>query len=195
MPGMSGYSNSSRTTLHAMQPRNNAPSRFTGRVLSFQIVNAIRSAAYIDLIPCTHVSLQEVLIFSKVPSSTRTHIAALLTTVTEHSIRTPCHQLPTMCNNKMDLNFLVSPGSARHGHQGSNAGSSPDKGKAYRCGMCGRGFAKKEHRKRHVTIVHEGVRRFMCGTCDLRFGTRQNLNAHLATDKHRMKLSMLERRH
>lgn len=109
-------------------------------------------------------------------------------------------------SKKMNISYLVSPpqhsggGSSSGGPPGGGGGSNPGPSrpsapdKPFKCGYCNRGFAKKEHRKRHVMLVHHDVRRYACGPCGLRFGTQQNLSAHLETRKHRTRVAQLEGR-
>jgi hypothetical protein len=55
--------------------------------------------------------------------------------------------------------------------------------------FCGRAFNKREHLKRHNMLVHQEVRPFKCNACELRFGTKQNMQVHLSTRKHRQRLA------
>lgn len=64
------------------------------------------------------------------------------------------------------------------------------KEKIYKC-FCGRAFNKREHLKRHNLLVHQEVRPFTCTICDLHFGTKQNMQVHLTTRKHRQRLAFL----
>lgn len=61
------------------------------------------------------------------------------------------------------------------------------------CPSCGRGFYKLEQLKRHDRLVHKNLRPFVCTTCDLSFGTKQNMQVHLTTRKHQQKLESLQR--
>lgn len=59
--------------------------------------------------------------------------------------------------------------------------------KSHRC-FCGRVFNKREHLKRHDLLVHKDIRPFSCEDCSLRFGTKQNYQVHLTTNKHRQRM-------
>lgn len=82
--------------------------------------------------------------------------------------------------SKMAVEYLLAPPQA--------PAAAP---KPFRC-RCGRGFAKKEHLKRHDLLVHKDVRRFACNACNLRFGTKQNLSVHCTTRKHKLRVAFLE---
>lgn len=59
--------------------------------------------------------------------------------------------------------------------------------KSHKC-FCGRVFNKREHLKRHDLLVHKDFRPFSCDDCSLRFGTKQNYQVHLTTNKHRQRI-------
>lgn len=73
-----------------------------------------------------------------------------------------------------------------------SGGSSTDS-RPHVCPSCGRGFYKLEQLKRHDRLVHKNLRPFVCTTCDLSFGTKQNMQVHLTTRKHQQKLESLQR--
>lgn len=60
------------------------------------------------------------------------------------------------------------------------------------CGQCGRPFYKQEQLKRHVRLVHENWRPFKCLFCEITFGTKQNLQVHFSTRKHRHRVETLQ---
>lgn len=59
--------------------------------------------------------------------------------------------------------------------------------KLHRC-FCGRVFNKREHLKRHDLLVHKDFRPFSCKDCSIRFGTKQNYQVHMTTNKHRQRI-------
>lgn len=67
----------------------------------------------------------------------------------------------------------------------------PEKEKRHACPSCDRTFFKLEQLKRHDRLVHLNLRPFICATCDLSFGTKQNMQVHLTTRKHRHRLETL----
>lgn len=64
--------------------------------------------------------------------------------------------------------------------------------KPHACPQCERSFYKLEQLKRHDRLVHLNLRPFVCKTCDLSFGTKQNMQVHLTTRKHRHRLQTLQ---
>lgn len=70
--------------------------------------------------------------------------------------------------------------------------SSSTEGKPHVCPYCQRSFYKLEQLKRHDRLVHQNLRPFVCKTCDLSFGTKQNMQVHLTTRKHRHRLQTLQ---
>eukprot|EP00177_Eucheuma_denticulatum_P000298 GFKZ01000515.1.p1 GENE.GFKZ01000515.1~~GFKZ01000515.1.p1 ORF type:complete len:191 (-),score=4.75 GFKZ01000515.1:66-638(-) len=70
--------------------------------------------------------------------------------------------------------------------------SSSAEVKPHVCRHCERSFYKLEQLKRHDRLVHQNLRPFVCTTCDLSFGTKQNMQVHLTTRKHRHRLQTLQ---
>lgn len=68
--------------------------------------------------------------------------------------------------------------------------------KAYRIHACycGRSFNKREHLKRHKLLVHEEIRPYKCEICDVHFGTKQNYQVHLSTQKHEQRTANCKKR-
>lgn len=64
--------------------------------------------------------------------------------------------------------------------------------KPHVCPNCQRSFYKLEQLKRHNRLVHLNLRPFVCHTCDLSFGTKQNMQVHLTTRKHQHRLETLQ---
>lgn len=54
--------------------------------------------------------------------------------------------------------------------------------------QCGKRFRKREHLKRHDQLVHRLERPYSCTVCDADFGTKQNMQVHFATRKHRFRV-------
>lgn len=50
---------------------------------------------------------------------------------------------------------------------------------------CDKWYNKREHLNRHVQLVHLGNRPFQCTACNLSFGTKQNMEVHYNTKKHK----------
>lgn len=69
--------------------------------------------------------------------------------------------------------------------------SGPPKPKRFECG-CGKRFSKREHLKRHESLVHKLERPFACNTCDAHFGTKQNMEVHFTTRKHLLKAASMK---
>lgn len=69
--------------------------------------------------------------------------------------------------------------------------SSSGDAKPHVCPNCERSFYKLEQLKRHNRLVHLNLRPFICYTCDLSFGTKQNMQVHLTTRKHQHRLETL----
>ena len=110
-------------------------------------------------------------------------------------------------SSRMRMDTLVHAGGSSpsvrpqesHGHAASPSdytwdkvpGSGPTtKSKQHTC-FCGRVFNKREHLKRHNLLVHQEVRPFTCTICDAHFGTKQNMQVHLTTRKHRQRVAFL----
>ena len=89
-------------------------------------------------------------------------------------------------------NLLDNSGSSRNYQQPNSSSSSSTKTKSHKCTICNRAFNKREHLKRHKLLVHEEHRPFNCSTCELRFGTKQNMQVHLTTRKHKQRVSFLQ---
>lgn len=51
--------------------------------------------------------------------------------------------------------------------------------------FCDKWYNKREHLNRHVQLVHLGHRPFRCDSCKVSFGTKQNMDVHLNTNKHK----------
>lgn len=51
--------------------------------------------------------------------------------------------------------------------------------------FCNKWYNKREHLNRHVQLVHLGQRPFRCEACNVSFGTKQNMDVHFNTNKHR----------
>lgn len=83
--------------------------------------------------------------------------------------------------NKCKIPSSVTPLQAS-----SSGGSKP-----HVCANCERSFYKLEQLKRHNRLVHLNLRPFICHTCDLSFGTKQNMQVHLTTRKHQHRLQTL----
>lgn len=58
------------------------------------------------------------------------------------------------------------------------------------CTQCGNMFVKREHLNRHKDLVHSRKRPYFCNVCDGGFGTKQNMETHFSTKKHRKNLSI-----
>ena len=80
---------------------------------------------------------------------------------------------------------------------GNSNTKSPDgeREKRHACPSCERTFFKLEQLKRHDRLVHLNLRPYICATCDLSFGTKQNMQVHLTTRKHRHRLETLKNHH
>lgn len=67
-------------------------------------------------------------------------------------------------------------------------GSNQQKPEArrFQC-RCGQFFSKREHMKRHDDLVHKRLRPFSCDSCNISFGTKQNLQVHFLTQKHKIR--------
>lgn len=63
--------------------------------------------------------------------------------------------------------------------------------KRHKCSTCGKRFYKLEQMKRHYRLVHLDIRPFKCIECDLSFGTKQNLEVHRKTRKHRHRVDTM----
>lgn len=63
--------------------------------------------------------------------------------------------------------------------------------KHHKCSTCGKGFYKLEQMKRHYRLVHLNIRPFKCVECELSFGTKQNLEVHRKTRKHRHRVETM----
>lgn len=50
---------------------------------------------------------------------------------------------------------------------------------------CGKWYNKREHLTRHVQLIHLGHRPFHCESCNVSFGTKQNIEVHYRTKKHK----------
>lgn len=86
------------------------------------------------------------------------------------------------------------PGSSKDKYSPSQfVGVGSTESRPHVCPSCGRGFYKLEQLKRHDRLVHKNLRPFVCTTCDLSFGTKQNMQVHLTTRKHQQKLESLQR--
>lgn len=77
--------------------------------------------------------------------------------------------------------------------QSSLRNSSTSETKPHVCPSCERSFHKLEQLKRHDRLVHLNLRPFVCTTCDVSFGTKQNMQVHLTTRKHQHRLETLQR--
>lgn len=85
------------------------------------------------------------------------------------------------------------PSSSQRPPSSSPPKPSPNvEGKSHVCPYCQRSFYKLEQLKRHDRLVHQNLRPFVCTTCDLSFGTKQNMQVHLTTRKHRHRLQTLQ---
>lgn len=62
----------------------------------------------------------------------------------------------------------------------------------HECRQCGRPFYKQEQLKRHIRLVHENWRPFKCLFCEIQFGTKQNMQVHFSTRKHRHRVETLQ---
>lgn len=62
----------------------------------------------------------------------------------------------------------------------------------HECRQCGRAFYKQEQLKRHIRLVHENWRPFKCLFCEIQFGTKQNMQVHFSTRKHRHRVATLQ---
>lgn len=51
--------------------------------------------------------------------------------------------------------------------------------------FCDKWYNKREHLNRHVQLVHMGYRPFRCEICNVSFGTKQNMDVHFNTNKHK----------
>merc|ERR1712048_868231 len=49
------------------------------------------------------------------------------------------------------------------------------------CPLCNKVFADAQKVKRHVLAVHEGIKRFECPQCHMRFGAKSSMEAHMYT--------------
>lgn len=61
--------------------------------------------------------------------------------------------------------------------------------------FCDKWYNKREHLNRHVQLVHMGHRPFRCDICNVSFGTKQNMDVHFNTNKHKKHESTLSPRH
>lgn len=83
--------------------------------------------------------------------------------------------------------------SARHLASAKDSSGLTVPNKSHRC-FCGRVFNKREHLKRHDLLVHQDFRPFSCEDCSLRFGTKQNYQVHMTTNKHRQRIHFNKKR-
>uniref|UniRef100_A0A8C8ZUQ0 Zinc finger protein 408 n=1 Tax=Prolemur simus TaxID=1328070 RepID=A0A8C8ZUQ0_PROSS len=58
------------------------------------------------------------------------------------------------------------------------AGSSPKKGRRYRCGECGKAFLQLCHLKKHA-FVHTGHKPFLCTECGKSYSSEESFKAHM----------------
>ena len=42
-------------------------------------------------------------------------------------------------------------------------------------------FADNQNLKKHVEVVHEGIKPFKCSVCDVKFANKQHLKKHIET--------------
>lgn len=77
--------------------------------------------------------------------------------------------------------------SSRPSSSARKASTSTSKPRPFKCHVCGQAFNKREHVKRHVSLVHDEIRPYSCDVCDLNFGTKQNMQVHFTTKKHRQR--------
>lgn len=51
--------------------------------------------------------------------------------------------------------------------------------------FCHKWYNKREHLNRHVQLVHHNARPYRCDMCNVAFGTKQNMDVHMNTNKHK----------
>ncbi|XP_004585646.2 zinc finger protein 408 [Ochotona princeps] len=59
----------------------------------------------------------------------------------------------------------------------SHAASSPQQGRRYRCGECGKAFLQLCHLKKHA-FVHTGYKPFLCTECGKSYSSEESFKAH-----------------
>uniref|UniRef100_A0A7S0BI92 C2H2-type domain-containing protein n=1 Tax=Rhodosorus marinus TaxID=101924 RepID=A0A7S0BI92_9RHOD len=65
--------------------------------------------------------------------------------------------------------------------------ANPKDGSSLVCELCSKEFKRKYDLRRHITTVHEKVRKFGCNMCDLRFLQRAHLTEHISCVHERRK--------
>ena len=51
----------------------------------------------------------------------------------------------------------------------------------YRCEKCDKAFSQLGNLKKHISCVHEGMKKFRCHICDKSFGQLGSLKAHVCS--------------
>lgn len=110
-------------------------------------------------------------------------------------------RLPTPSSSRSQASKEPSPVPSRHNFKSKKTkqpappapkSQSSAEVKPHVCRSCDRSFYKLEQLKRHDRLVHLNLRPFECKTCELSFGTKQNMQVHLTTRKHKHRLETLQ---
>ena len=67
-----------------------------------------------------------------------------------------------------------------------------DKKVKFQCQYCEKSFGRKEHLKRHVDAVHEGIKNFSCEFCEMNFSRKDYLKRHVSSI-HRDKIQPVDK--
>lgn len=84
-------------------------------------------------------------------------------------------------NNQFFIDNTMNDMSASDFNQESQVVSKIETGKSYQCSDCKKIFSSRCNLKRHVNVVHLGIKKYSCLKCFKKFGQQRQLMHHLAT--------------
>ena len=62
-----------------------------------------------------------------------------------------------------------------------------DEGKVYTCEICNSEFKDRSNLKKHILVVHEGIKPFECSLCGSCFSQKSKMKKHIAAVHERKK--------